>query len=195
MQAVLLPDHHRLLADVDALLRTFGIAQFAPDAFVRDEIAPVFLRNAAKGKRSPLDGLFGEIEPFPGPLIDFEHRQSAARPLVGVNFLHVRILREKRRQHVRPDFPCPAPDGNRRAGQGVVSLHARKGHVFIGFQPVIKIFPFCRQEIQSGFVPVHDVNSAGHRPPLGIGGGKYRGMDFLREIFQILLCNFLIDCF
>ena len=70
MQAVLLLDDHRLAGNVDALLRTFGVAELAADAGARDKVALLHIFRAAKGKAGTLNGLFGKVKPFTAALID-----------------------------------------------------------------------------------------------------------------------------
>ena len=69
MQAVLLLNDHRLAGNVDALLRTSGIAEFTADAGIRDKVALLHFLGAAKGKAGPLNGLFGEVKPFAAALV------------------------------------------------------------------------------------------------------------------------------
>ena len=72
MQAVLLPDHNRLLRDINALLRAFGIAQLAADALIRHKITGFLFLGAAKGKSGPFYRQFGKVEPLYGSLVGFE---------------------------------------------------------------------------------------------------------------------------
>lgn len=75
---MLLFNHDRLLCNVDALLGTFGIAQFTANTLVRHEVAGFLYLHAAKGKVVPFNRKFGEVEPFTGSLIDFENCERAA---------------------------------------------------------------------------------------------------------------------
>ena len=59
MQAVFLMNDHRLERNVNALLRTLGIAELAADTGIRDEIPLLHFLCAAKGKASTFDWLFG----------------------------------------------------------------------------------------------------------------------------------------
>src|SRR5699024_8302188 len=89
VQAVLLPNDDRLAADVDALLRAFGVAELAADAAVGHKVAARLLPPAPKGEGGALDGELGEVKPLPRPLLDAKDGQRAAGGRVGVDLLHV----------------------------------------------------------------------------------------------------------
>ena len=134
-------DDDRLLGNVDAFLGTFGVTEFAANAFVCYIISPCSGLDCAEGEGSPLDGGLGKVEPFSGPLIDLEHRKGAAGRKVRVNLLHIGILLKQTGQFVRADFFCLSLNGNCHAGKGVLPLHGGEGNMFVGFQTVI---PFAR---------------------------------------------------
>lgn len=69
MQAIFLLNDRRFRRNIDALLRTFGIAELAADTGICDKITSCTF-CAAKSKAGTLNRLFGQVKPFSAAFID-----------------------------------------------------------------------------------------------------------------------------
>ena len=78
MQAIFLLNDRRFRRNIDALLRTFGIAELAADTGVCDKITLLHFLCAAKSKAGTLNRLFGQVKPFSAAFIDDKDSQCAS---------------------------------------------------------------------------------------------------------------------
>ena len=104
MQAVFLLYDYGLCRNVNALLRAFGIAQLAADAFVCNKVAVFLCPRPTEGKTGAFNRLLGKVKPFSCPLVNLENRQGAAGAHIGINLLHIGIFAEQIGKFLRPDF-------------------------------------------------------------------------------------------
>ena len=102
MQAVLLTNDHGLRCNVNALLRTLGVAELAANTGVRDKIALLYFLRITEGKAGSFNWLFREIEPLSAALLDDKDGQGTSGCRVRVDFVHVGILLEQPGQEFAP---------------------------------------------------------------------------------------------
>lgn len=113
---------------LDAAGRADGKASATLLTAVKDLIAHGSHLLPPKGKTLMERRLLPQVEEIPFALVELEDGKYFPGFFCRIYFFHIRIVAEDFAHQACPQFPDPAPDGNRHGGEGVSSFHTGEGN-------------------------------------------------------------------